>query len=154
VNDAYILSAYEKAGVHLERKGNRWVALCPFHNETKPSFTVFSDNGSFKCFGCGARGTLYDIIDDDEQLLLLKIDIESASDKSYSRIDSFINLLETRLLNISRKRDFKKRMLSFDMFDKIKICSRYNDKEGLIERLLWVKRKFELTVKELGERNG
>lgn len=30
-------------------------ALCPFHQESTPSFFVYSDN-SYYCFGCGAHG--------------------------------------------------------------------------------------------------
>ena len=40
----------------LARRGPEWVALCPFHNERTPSFTVRDDKGFFHCFGCGAHG--------------------------------------------------------------------------------------------------
>ena len=42
--------------VKLDRKGPRYVGLCPFHNEKTPSFTVTPAKGIFKCFGCGAGG--------------------------------------------------------------------------------------------------
>lgn len=42
--------------VVLKRRGNNLVGLCPFHNEKTPSFTVWPENGSFYCFGCGAGG--------------------------------------------------------------------------------------------------
>ena len=35
-------------------------ALCPFHNEKTPSMT-FKDN-KFKCFGCGAGGSVIDFV--------------------------------------------------------------------------------------------
>src|SRR4030042_1379321 len=41
--------------VKLEQKGRNLLGLCPFHSETKPSFTVAPDKGIFYCFGCGAR---------------------------------------------------------------------------------------------------
>ncbi|MDR1360627.1 MAG: DNA primase [Deltaproteobacteria bacterium] len=42
--------------VDLRRVGSRWVAPCPFHQETKPSFSVNEEEGFFYCFGCQAAG--------------------------------------------------------------------------------------------------
>lgn len=47
-----IISGY----VQLKKRGKNLVGLCPFHNEKTPSFTVYPENGSFYCFGCGAGG--------------------------------------------------------------------------------------------------
>lgn len=46
--------------VELKRNGPRWVAPCPFHQETKPSFSVNEDQGMFYCFGCHASGDIFD----------------------------------------------------------------------------------------------
>ena len=42
--------------VILKRRGKNLVGLCPFHSEKTPSFTVYPENGSFYCFGCGVGG--------------------------------------------------------------------------------------------------
>ncbi len=42
--------------VSLKRAGSNLKALCPFHSEKSPSFTVYPNNNSFYCFGCGAGG--------------------------------------------------------------------------------------------------
>lgn len=42
--------------VELRHNGSRWVAPCPFHQETKPSFSVNEEEGFFYCFGCQAAG--------------------------------------------------------------------------------------------------
>ena len=46
--------------VELKRNGPRWIAPCPFHQETKPSFSVNEEQGLFYCFGCQASGDLLD----------------------------------------------------------------------------------------------
>jgi DNA primase len=45
--------------VNLQRVGNRWMAPCPFHQETKPSFSVDEEQGFFYCFGCQAAGDIF-----------------------------------------------------------------------------------------------
>lgn len=42
--------------VQLIRRGRNYVCSCPFHSEKTPSCTVFTDNQSFYCFGCGSGG--------------------------------------------------------------------------------------------------
>lgn len=46
--------------VDLRRAGARWVGPCPFHQETKPSFSVNQEEGFFYCFGCQAGGDVID----------------------------------------------------------------------------------------------
>ncbi len=46
--------------VDLQRHGPRWVAPCPFHQETKPSFSVNEEEGFFYCFGCQAKGDIFE----------------------------------------------------------------------------------------------
>ena len=42
--------------------GARYKACCPFHTEKTPSFTVFKDKGTYKCFGCGEYGNSVDFL--------------------------------------------------------------------------------------------
>ena len=49
-----------KRFMELKRAGGRWVAPCPFHQETKPSFSINEEEGVFYCFGCQASGDLID----------------------------------------------------------------------------------------------
>lgn len=43
---------------HLEvkRTGAAYKALCPFHDEKTPSFTIQKGDSHYHCFGCGAHG--------------------------------------------------------------------------------------------------
>lgn len=36
--------------------------LCPFHNEKTPSFHVHQDKGFYYCFGCQAKGDMFDFV--------------------------------------------------------------------------------------------
>jgi len=42
--------------VSLRKAGRNFMALCPFHNEKTPSFTINPDKQFYYCFGCGAHG--------------------------------------------------------------------------------------------------
>ena len=42
--------------VELRPSGQNLVALCPFHEDRIPSFTVYPSAGKFHCYGCGKRG--------------------------------------------------------------------------------------------------
>src|SRR4029077_7030369 len=43
-------------------------ALCPFHQEKTPSFTVSSQRQTFHCFGCGAGGSVFRFVMDYEHI--------------------------------------------------------------------------------------
>lgn len=42
--------------IKLQKKGKNFYALCPFHHEKTPSFTVNSEKQFYYCFGCGVHG--------------------------------------------------------------------------------------------------
>ncbi len=43
--------------IALKKAGREFKAVCPFHDEKTPSFTVSPQKGFYHCFGCGAHGT-------------------------------------------------------------------------------------------------
>lgn len=54
--------------IPLRRAGREFHALCPFHKEKSPSFTVNDEKGFFHCFGCGAHGDAIGFTMDYEHL--------------------------------------------------------------------------------------
>jgi DNA primase len=58
INIIDILSHY----ITLHNKGHIAVALCPFHKEKNPSFTVKSNTNTYKCYGCQMRGNAIDFL--------------------------------------------------------------------------------------------
>jgi len=45
--------------VLMKKVGRNLVGLCPFHLETKLSFTVSPAKQTFYCFGCGTGGNVF-----------------------------------------------------------------------------------------------
>src|SRR4051794_26566114 len=52
----------------LKKKGQNWMACCPFHQEKTPSFSVNPSKGFYKCFGCGKGGTAFNFVMEMEGL--------------------------------------------------------------------------------------
>lgn len=55
-----------RLGIETERRGGVTRALCPFHNDTRPSLNLYSAEGSspahYHCFACGAHGSAIDLV--------------------------------------------------------------------------------------------
>ncbi|MCY3569017.1 MAG: CHC2 zinc finger domain-containing protein [Chloroflexi bacterium] len=52
----------EAFGVKLRGRGRVRQGVCPFHEETEGSFTVYANTQKFYCFGCGLGGDVLDFI--------------------------------------------------------------------------------------------
>jgi DNA primase catalytic core len=53
-----IVSKYVK----IEKRGKYLKAICPFHKETEPSFTITPERNQFYCFGCKEKGDAFDFL--------------------------------------------------------------------------------------------
>jgi DNA primase len=73
----------------LKRAGANFKALCPFHQEKTPSFTVSPSRQAFHCFGCGVGGGVFRFVMDYEH-----VDFPSAVRKLGARVG--ITVVEKR----------------------------------------------------------
>ena len=70
----------------MKKIGKNYFALCPFHSESNPSFSVNPNTGWFYCFGCGKKGNIFqflraikeqgEIDEEDEKLIQRKLEIQ------------------------------------------------------------------------------
>src|SRR6266581_4607237 len=67
--------------VSLKKAGANWVARCPFHKETKPSFSVNPAKEIFYCFGCQKGGSVFNFIMEIERVTFPEA-IKIVADKS------------------------------------------------------------------------
>lgn len=55
-------------GILLSKNGKNHKGLCPFHEETEPSFTVNPAENLWHCFGCNAGGDIFNFIERVDKL--------------------------------------------------------------------------------------
>lgn len=61
-DNASFEAVLRRYGLVLRGTGDERSALCPFHEEKKPSFKVNLAKGGFHCFGCDAKGNVLDFV--------------------------------------------------------------------------------------------
>lgn len=54
--------------ISLRKRGTSYKGLCPFHDDTTPSFSVSPSKGVYKCFACGKAGNAVNFVMEHEQI--------------------------------------------------------------------------------------
>ncbi len=54
--------------VALQKSGKAFKGLCPFHNERTPSFYVFAESQTWRCFGCNEGGDVFSFVQKQQGL--------------------------------------------------------------------------------------
>lgn len=100
--------------VDLNSSGKNYVALCPFHQENTPSFTVNPNKQFYYCFGCGAGGDSINFIQEIDNLSFqesvltlaeragIEVDIKGGIDKEQMKLREAIfsaNKLASKFYN-------------------------------------------------------
>lgn len=97
-----IMSSY----IVIKKRGRNSKALCPFHSEKTPSFTVYPESQSFYCFGCGAGGDVISFIMRAENLdyveaikfLAKRVGMQVPDDG-----DDRLSLMKSKILDINKQ---------------------------------------------------
>lgn len=53
-----LLDVVRCQGRQVIKRGKDHVLLCPFHQEKTPSCVISPDKNLYRCFGCGAGGSV------------------------------------------------------------------------------------------------
>jgi DNA primase len=74
---------------HLELKasGAAYKALCPFHDEKSPSFTVQKGDTHYHCFGCGAHGDAIQFLMNHSKMSFLEA-VESLAQRFHVHLET------------------------------------------------------------------
>ena len=68
IRDANDIVDVVGAVVNLKRAGKSHTGLCPFHNDTTPSFNVNSEWQTFKCWSCDESGDVFSFVQKTEHV--------------------------------------------------------------------------------------
>ncbi len=64
VDIAHIIEGF----IPVKKRGNRFMAVCPFHDDHSPSMNITPSMGIYKCFACGAGGDAFKFVMEYEKL--------------------------------------------------------------------------------------
>lgn len=130
----------------LKKSGRNHFGLCPFHSEKTPSFSVNSELGIYKCFGCGESGDVISFIQRLEGLEFPEA-LEMAADragitlkKTFSKQDKERNKKKDRLYEANKltAKFFQHMLLKHKVG---KVALEYVKKRGLTKEVL---EKFQI----------
>jgi len=74
--------------VALQKSGKALKGLCPFHNERTPSFYVFAETQTWRCFGCNEGGDVFSFVQ-KQQGLEFREALQYLAEKAGVSLDDF-----------------------------------------------------------------
>ncbi|WP_033159767.1 DNA primase [Mycoplasmoides alvi] len=129
--------------LNLQKKGNNFWAICPFHSDTRPSLSISPFKKLFNCFSCNTKGDVFNFIQlyknisydkalievcelvgiNDENLIFFKKNNSySEENQKYYQINnlalkffqlSLANINAVEINNYLKKRKFKKELIEY-----------------------------------------
>ena len=63
-----VISTY----INVIKKGNSFLAVCPFHNDKNPSLQISRTKQIYKCFSCNAGGNVFTFVAEYENVSFIE----------------------------------------------------------------------------------
>lgn len=82
----------------LERKGRNYVALCPFHNDTRPSMSISPEKQIYRCFVCNHGGNVFSFLQDYLKISYIEA-VKMVAKMGNVDIGEFANYTESKPVN-------------------------------------------------------
>tara|TARA_Y100001970_G_scaffold61036_1_gene77782 strand:- start:3552 stop:5294 length:1743 start_codon:yes stop_codon:yes gene_type:complete len=166
IKSKILISSELERKTKLIKKGKDIWCCCPFHSEKTPSCKINDDNGTFYCFGCGAKGDIFtiyqelynytflDAVKELSQKAAIKINFNN---KSYTKKDNnVLKILEAATKWFEKNLFFKnnqcidylkKRGLQDETIKLFRLGFSYNQESSLYEYLKSISFKDEDILK-------
>lgn len=122
--------------INLEKKGNNYFGICPFHDDHNPSMSVNEEKGIFTCFVCHKTGNVFNFVQDYENISFIEavgvvadkiglslsenIHVTNKFAKHYEAMNLAIKYYQNNLRSkngIEAKKYLEKRALSDEIID-------------------------------------
>ncbi|MEN3013606.1 MAG: DNA primase [Endomicrobiia bacterium] len=141
-----ILEVVSRYLPNLKRSGKNYFALCPFHSERTPSFSIAPDKNLIHCFGCGYTADIIKFVQDMEHINYYQ---------AVERIASYINF-KLEYADTEEYKKFEEKQKEINVITELltDVCDVYHDlllnsDLGLFARNYLVARGIKLdTIKE------
>lgn len=88
--------------ITLNKSGNQYKAVCPFHNEKTPSLIVTPHKGLFHCFGCGAGGNVINFVMKIENLSFVEA-VNLLAERYNIQLENYNDKASIEKYNLSKR---------------------------------------------------
>ena len=158
----------------LEKKGNNYIALCPFHNDQHASLSVSPKKQLFNCFSCNTKGDVFKFVKEFKTISFIQAVQEVAqivnvdesllkrlkhTDQNFEKYQKYYEINELALrffkINLWNKNEveanayLKKRHLSSAILEQFEIGYATNKKNALILFLSEIQKQASISPSEM-----
>ncbi|UUM19533.1 MULTISPECIES: DNA primase [unclassified Mycoplasma] len=127
--------------ISLNKKGNNYVGICPFHADTSPSLTVSPAKNIYKCFACGHSGNVVHFVKEFK-----KISYVQALEFLAQQANLPINFDQFKNVNKITRDPAKQKM--YDLLDTVNSYFKLNINNELAQKFLNYRKINQIDILE------